>query len=346
MFERDHLHDEHDHGHGAHHGHDDGDRHRHVHDTVDPRMLSSQRGIRAVQLSFAGLLATTLLQLVVVFLSGSVALLADTIHNFADASTAIPLGVAFALGRRKPTERFTYGYGRVEDLAGVAVVLTILASAIFAGYESISRFIHPREVQHLAAVAVASLIGFAGNEGVAVFRIKTGREIGSAALIADGYHARTDGLASLSVLISAAGIALGFPLADPIIGLLMTGLILKIVSESAMAVLMRLLDAIDPQLVGKIREAASRTPNVLRVADVRLRWLGHRLHCELSIAVNPEMSVREGHDVAVGVRHRLLHHVPFLSGIAVHIDPSTACGEEHHALPSHDHDGLGVHRHH
>jgi divalent metal cation (Fe/Co/Zn/Cd) transporter len=148
------------------------------------------------------------------------------------------------------------------------------------------------------------------------------------------------------VLVSAIGIALGFPLADPIIGLLMTGLILKIVWESATAVLMRLLDAIDPQVVREIREAASRTPNVAGVADVRLRWLGHRLHAELSIAVDPKMSVRHGHDVAVGVRHRLLHQVPFLSGIAIHIDPTTACGEEHHALPSHDHDGLGFHPHH
>src|SRR5262249_8534552 len=160
----------------------------------------------------------------------------------------------------------------------VAVVLTILVSAIVAGYESIERLFHPHEVEHVAAVAVAALIGFAGNEAVAIFRIKTGREIGSAALVADGNHARTDGLASLSVLFRAIGAGLAFLLADPTIGLLMTGLILKIVWESATAVLMRLLDAIDPKVVNEIREAARRTPNVAGVADVRLRWLGHRLH--------------------------------------------------------------------
>jgi cation diffusion facilitator family transporter len=344
MSEQDRQHQGHDRDHEERHDH--AERHGHVRDMVDPRILSSKRGIRTVQISFAVLFLTTILQLVVVLFSNSVALLADAIHNLGDACTAIPLGIAFALGRRKPTKRFTYGYGRVEDLAGVAVVLTILASALVAGYESIERLFHPREVHHVAAIVVASLIGFVGNEAVAVFRINAGKEIGSTALVADGYHARTDGLASLSVLLSAIGVALEFPLADAIIGLFMTALILKIVWESASSVLLRLLDGVDPHVPDEIRAAASRTPNVARVTDVRLRWLGHRLHAELSISVDPALSVREGHEVAVAARHRLMHEVPFLSGMSIHVDPTTASGDEHHTLPAHEHGDLGLHAHH
>ena len=208
-----HLHDEehrHDHGHGEH---------GHAHGAVDPTIATSERGIWALKWSFVGLLATALVQIVVVLLSGSVALLCDTIHNFGDAATAIPLGVAFALSRLGASRRFTFGYGRVEDLAGVLVVLIILFSAVVAGYQAVERLIHPEPIGMLWAVAVASVIGFVGNEAVAVFRIRVGREIGSVALVADGYHARTDGWTSLAVLAGAVGVWLGYPLADPIVGL-------------------------------------------------------------------------------------------------------------------------------
>src|SRR5260370_38473647 len=189
--EDEHSHAAHDHG-EKEHGYDHGGGHGHTHGTIDPSIISTQRGLWAIKWSFIGLMVTTALQLVVVYFSGSIALLADTIHNLGDACTAIPLGIAFILGKRKPSKRFTYAYGRMEDLAGVVVVLTILASAIVAGYESIQRVLPPRPVGFLSAVAPASIIGFLGNEGVAIFRIKVGREMGSAALIADGYHARTD----------------------------------------------------------------------------------------------------------------------------------------------------------
>jgi cation diffusion facilitator family transporter len=145
-----------------------------------------------------------------------VALLADTIHNFGDAATAIPLAIAFWFARQKPSERFTFGYGRVEDLAGMAIVLTILASAIIAGYESIQRLLNPQDISYVWVVIAASIIGFLGNEAVAMFRIRVGREISSVALIADGYHARVDGWTSLAVLFGAIGVWLGYPLADPI----------------------------------------------------------------------------------------------------------------------------------
>jgi Co/Zn/Cd efflux system component len=213
---------DHRHDHPHDHGHDHSPGHGHAHGIVDPSITTSDRGLWAIKWSFVGLAATAMLQLFVVLISGSVALLADTIHNFGDAATAIPLAIAFWFARKKPSERFTFGYGRVEDLAGVAIVLTIFASAIIAGYESIERLLHPQDISYLWAVMAASIIGFLGNEAVAVFRIRIGREINSAALIADGYHARVDGWTSLAVLFGAVGVWLGYPLADPIMGLLIT----------------------------------------------------------------------------------------------------------------------------
>ncbi len=273
------------------------------------------------------------------------ALLADTIHNFGDAATAIPLWIAFTLGRRKPTKSFTYGYGRVEDLAGVSIVVIILLSAIVAGYESINRIIHPQNVEHLWAVIAASLIGFAGNEAVAIFRIKVGKQMGSAALVADGYHARVDGFASLSVLVGAIGVWLGYSLADPVVGLLITIVILRVVWESGKSVFTRLLDGVDPEVIDEVKHAANQTTGVHAVTNVRVRWLGHRLHAELNIAVRPDLYVEQGHDIACEVRHQLLHHLRYLSSVTIHVDPVNASGEEHHIIVEHTHDGLATHSH-
>jgi len=288
---------------------------------------------------------TAVFQIMIVILSGSVALLADTIHNFGDASTAIPLWIAFRLARRKPTKQFTYGLGRVEDLAGVIIVLTILFSAVVAGYESIQRLLHPRTVEYLWAVALASVAGFLGNEAVALFRIRIGKEIGSAALIADGYHARVDGMTSLAVLLGAVGVWLGFPLADPIVGLVITVAILRIVWDSAKSVFVRLLDGVDPTMVDEIRHRSEQVPGVNAVSDVRVRWLGHRLHAEINIAVDTKLTVAEGHEIAFDVRHQLLHHLRYLQNATVHVDPVTASGEEYHHIDRHAHDELPIHSH-
>jgi cation diffusion facilitator family transporter len=328
------------------HDHNHGRRgHRHTHGAVDPTVATSERGIWAIKWSFVGLMATALLQLVVVLLSGSVALLSDTIHNFGDAATAIPLGIAFALTRLGVSRRFTFGYGRVEDLAGVVIVLIILFSAVVAGYQALERLISPQPVGFLWMVAAASLVGFIGNEAVAVFRIRVGREIGSAALVADGYHARTDGWTSLAVLAGAVGVWLGYPLADPIVGLLIAGAILVIVWQSGKAVFTRLLDGVEPEAIEEIRHAASQVPGVEDVSEVRARWLGHRLHAEVNVAVNPDLSVAEGHAIAREVHHQLLHHLSYLSGAVIHIDPVQEAGEEHHRVAAHSHDGLPTHSH-
>jgi len=329
-----------------HHEHDhSGAVHGHTHGAIDPSIITTERGIWAIKWSFAGLFATAIFQIIIVMFSGSVALLADTIHNVGDAATAIPLWIAFRLARREPNRRFTYGYGRVEDLAGLAIVLTILLSAIVAGYESIDRFFHPQTVRHLWAVIVASVVGFLGNEGVAQFRIKAGNEIGSAALVADGHHARVDGLTSLAVLFGAVGVWLGYPLADPIVGLLITIAILRIVWQSGKSIFSRMLDGVDPEIVDEIRHTVNLTPGVEGISEVRVRWLGHRLHAELNVAVNPGASVEYGHEIAKEVRHHLLHELRYLANATIHVDPAYASGEDHHRVADHEHDGLPPHSH-
>jgi cation diffusion facilitator family transporter len=299
----------------------------------------------AVKWSFVGLFITALVQIVVVVLSVSVALLSDTIHNFGDALTTVPLWIAFALARLGASRRFPFGYGRVEDLAGVIVVLIILFSAVVAGYQAIDRLIQPQPVGLLWAVAVAGAVGFVGNEAVAIFRIRVGRQIGSAALVADGYHARTDGWTSLAVVVGAGGVWLGYPLADPIVGLIIAAAILVIVWQSGKTVFTRLLDGADPKVIEEIQHTASHVPGVEDVAEVRARWVGHRLRAEINVAVDPDLSVAEGHDIARDVNHRLLHELRYLDMAVVHVDPVQEVGEEHHRISTHSHDGLPPHSH-
>ncbi|HEV8723789.1 MAG TPA: cation diffusion facilitator family transporter [Candidatus Binatia bacterium] len=331
------------------HAHDDSRGHPHPHDhthgTIDPALVATERGLWAVKWSLIGLGATALFQVLIVFFSGSVALLADTIHNIADAATAIPLWIAFALARRKPSHRFTYGYGRVEDVAGVMIVLTILFSALLAGYESIYRLRNPQPIDHLWAVVLAAIVGFAGNEAVAILRIRVGKQINSAALVADGYHARVDGLTSLAVLFSAVAVWLGYPLADPIVGLVITVAILAIVWESGKNVFTRLLDGVDPEVTDEITHALNHAQGVRGVTEIRLRWSGHRLLAEVNLGVSRELSVTEGHAIAVEARHQLLHKLPYLANVTIHIDPEHLSGENHHGISEHAHGGSAHHSH-
>lgn len=295
--------------------------------------------------SFAALCATTAVQAAVASYSGSVALLADTIHNAGDAATAIPLWIAFRFARRAPDRKFTYGYGRVEDLAGVIIVVMILAGAVAAAAESVRRFTSPAPVAHLWAVALAAAVGFLGNEGVALYRIRVGRAIGSAALVADGRHARADGLMSLAVLLGAAGVAAGVPAADPAVGLLLSVAILKIVWDTGKEVFLRLLDGIDPGVGDEIRKTVGTSPGVKEVTDVRVRWSGHRMYAEVNLTVDGELLVEEGHAIATEARHRMLHRLPYLSDATVHVDPATLSGASRHGIPLHRHDDLPRHSH-
>jgi cation diffusion facilitator family transporter len=321
-----HQHHDHDHDHrGGLRGWLSGLAHPHSHDaadSVDSALESSAQGIRAVKISLVGLALTAALQMLVVAVSGSVALFADTVHNLSDALTAVPLWIAFVVGRRAANRRYTYGYGRAEDLAGLFIVAMIALSAVLAGVQAVRRLVDPAPVEHLGWVALAGLIGFAGNELVAVYRIRVGRAIGSAALVADGLHARTDGLTSLAVLAGAGGVAAGFPLADPIVGLVITVAILAVLRTAVRDVYRRLMDAVDPALVDLAEQSLSATPGVTAVRAVRMRWIGHALHAEAELDIDGGVSVTDAHALAHDAEHRLTHDVPKLRSAVIHAYPA------------------------
>ena len=359
--DHEHPHEHHDHEH--HHGHDHNHDHDHDHDhghshssnpviawlqhlftphshghqqaALDPN-LATDRGIWALKISFAGLMVTAIFQVVIVIISDSVALLADTIHNFSDALTAIPLGLAFWLSRRARNKRYTYGYGRAEDIAGVIIVFMIAYSAFEAIRHAILRFITPEPITNLGWVAAAAVIGFIGNELVAIFRIKVGKEIGSAALIADGYHARTDGFTSLAVLAGAIGVWLGYPILDPLIGLGIGIAILGIVWHTAKDMWHRMMDAVDPEIYEEFKHVASHVDGVMDIHSAAIRWVGHRLWGEMHVTVDCKLTVLEGHHITEEVRHALFHEFPALVEVIVHADPCE-CDEmiEYHPTAHH-----------
>jgi cation diffusion facilitator family transporter len=297
----------------------------HSHDPaeqVDDALEADAAGRRALVTSLAALGVTASLQAAVAVVSGSVALLGDTVHNVADALTAVPLLVAFALAGRPPTRRYTYGYGRAEDLGGLVVVVMIAASSVLTAYVAVDRLLHPRTVTDLWAVSAAALVGFAGNELVARYRIRVGRRIGSAALVADGLHARTDGFTSLAVLVGAGGVALGWRWADPVVGLLITVAILGVLRSALAQVGARLMDAVDPDLVERAAAAISSVEGVGGVRDLRIRWIGHTLRAEADITVDPSLSVGAAHDLAHHAERHLLASVRRLTAATIHVSPS------------------------
>jgi cation diffusion facilitator family transporter len=323
----DHGHDHHDHGgHGHSHEHPTGIKgffyglfvpHTHdAADSIDDALEASVQGVRAVKISLFMLLGTTVLQFIVVLISGSVALLADTIHNFSDALTAVPLWIAFMLARRPANRRYTYGFGRAEDLAGLFIVVVVAFSAVVAGWQSIDRLIHPQPLHNLWWVAAAGLVGFAGNEAVAIYRIRIGRKIGSAALVADGVHARMDGFTSLAVVLGALGVWAGFPLADPIVGLLIAAAIIVLLWGTVRSIGRRLMDGIEPELVARARSALAATPGVDAVPALQLRWIGHRIQGNATIQV-ADMPISAGQQIIRDAERRLGHALPNLDGISV-----------------------------
>lgn len=354
--EHEHHHHEHGHDHEHPHGHDHGaglwsrlaalfhlGGHRHGDSPlmVDPAFAANREGIRTVWLALSLLLATTLIQALIYWLSGSVALLADTVHNLGDALNSVPLLIAFYLARRPPNRRYTYGYHRAEDVAGVVIVLSILFSAGYILVEAVDKLFHPRQIGHLGAVAAAALVGFLGNEAVAWLQIRVGRRIGSAAMVADGQHAAIDGLTSLAVLVAAAGVWLGFPLLDPIVGVAIGVVILFIAWDATKAMWYRLMDAVDPELydqaLAAVQAQAQRHPGLQEIRRLRMRWVGHRLQADLYIAVQPHLSLAEGHDLAEQVRLSLFQSLPHLAEAIVHVDPwSPDPVDYHHATARHD----------
>ncbi len=349
---QEHAHDDgHPHGDGHSHGHPHGHEHPHGHahrtglwatlthaatphshdpaDSLDAALTDSARGIRAVKISLVALGVTALAQLAIVYVSGSVALLADTIHNFSDALTAVPLWIAFVLSRRAPTRRYTYGFGRAEDLAGLFVIAMIALSAVVAGWEAVRRLLDPQPIEHVGWVALAGLVGFLGNEAVALYRIREGKAIGSAALVADGYHARTDGFTSLAVLVGAGGVALGWDWADPVIGLVITVAILAVLRTAARDVFRRLMDGVEPELLTQAEAALTDLPDVSGVRRLRMRWIGHEVHADVDLDVPPQLSLQDAHALAHRAEQALVAAVPKLTVAVVHAYPAAPTHATH-----------------
>ena len=338
------------HGHGHGHGVAGHDRRRgirrlvtsmfspHHHDvgpSLDSALEASQEGMRALKISFLGLAVTAGLQMAIVAISGSVALLADTIHNVTDALTAVPLAVAFWMGRRPATKRYTYGYGRAEDLAGLFIVAMIALSAGVTAWVAVQRLVHPQEVRNVGWVLVAGIVGFVGNELVAIHRIRVGRRIGSAALVADGLHARTDGLTSLAVVLGALGVVAGWRLADPVVGLVITVALLVILKSAAADIYRRLMDSVEPDLVDRVRRVLIDVPGVEAVEAIRIRWVGHDLHATAEIIADCELTISAAHAIGEEAHHRLLHDIPRLAKATIHTSPCSHDGSDHHATTAH-----------
>lgn len=355
--EHDHAHHDHDHGHDHDHSHGHGHDHDHGHTlwekiasalhipgyshehtdlTADRAFFDNELGIRTVWIALAILLATSLLQIVVVFLSGSVALLGDTVHNIGDGLNSIPLLIAFYLARRAATRRYNFGYSRAEDVAGIFIVISIAFSAFFIIKESIERFINPQPLTNLGWLAAAAIIGFFGNELVALMQIRVGKRIGSAAMIADGLHARTDGLTSLAVLLAAGGTALGYPILDPIIGIFIGITIVFITWDATKKMWYRLMDAIDPEYLDEAEKVLSAHKMVREVIRVRMRWMGHRMYAEVHVAVDPDLTTAQSHQIAEELRHDLFHAIPNLSEIMVHVEPFQPLETSHHLTMHHE----------
>ena len=319
----------HDHGDGHDHGHGVWAKLKHVlvphsHDAneaIQSAEESSGEGIRAAWIGLAGMGATAIMQMVIVAVSGSIALLADTLHNVGHAVTTIPLVIAFRIGQRAATQKYSYGYRRAEDLVGVFISLVIAASALLIIWESVDALIDPRDLTNLWWVFAAGIVGAAGNELVAIYRIRAGRRIGSAALIAEGQHARADGFTSIAVVIGVIGVWLGFPQADAIIGFFIAIAILGILFSSLRTTLRRLMDGVEPEVLDAMSSVAASTPGVVGVGRVRARWSGHRLEADANIDVDGALSVLDGHEVAETVEHELLHRIKHLESVVVHLNP-------------------------
>jgi cation diffusion facilitator family transporter len=331
--EHNHAHDEHDHEHDQEeHG---GHGHGHGHGKVDADLYGNRAGLRAVQISTAGMLLVAIIQFVIAGIGGSAGLFADALHNLGDVLTTVALWIAFAISNRAANQRYTYGYYRSEDLAGIFIVLVIIASAAAGATESILKLTSGTAPTAIYLSMAAALVGVAGNELLAQYKISMGKRINSVPLVADGQHSRIDGLTSLAAFLGLVGVALGFRLADPIAGLVITVVILTVVYSTSRSVLQRLLDAVDVRVVPAIMNATRVVPGVEGVNDIRARWVGHTLHVALNIEVDANLTIARAHEIAEEVRHRLFHEISGLSEAIIHTDPHSHGAEDYHQSVAH-----------
>jgi cation diffusion facilitator family transporter len=332
-----HEHEEHNHDHDHdEHEHDDHDHgHSHEHGRVDADLYGNRAGLRAVQISTAGMLLVSAIQFAIAMIGGSAGLFADALHNFGDVFTTIALWIAFVISNRTANQRYTYGYYRAEDLAGIFIVLVIIASATASAVESVQKLISGNTPTQIYLSMAAALVGVAGNELLAQYKISVGKRINSVPLIADGQHSRIDGLTSLAAFVGLVGVELGFPKADPIAGIVITIVIVTVVFSTSRSVLQRLLDAVDPHIVPTIITTALAVPGVEQVTDIRARWVGHTLHVVMNIEVDAELTLSKAHAIAEEVRHRLFHDIKGISEVLIHTDPSSVSGDHHQEMAHH-----------
>src|SRR5579885_2841195 len=329
----DHSHDEDEHEHDGHtHGHGG---HGHEHGKVNVDLYGNKAGLRAVQISTFGMFLVSIIQLAIALIGGSAGLFADALHNMGDVLTTVALWSAFVVANRAANQRYTYGYYRGEDLAGIFIVLVIIASAVVSAFESIQKLFSQTAPTQLLLGMAAALVGVAGNELLAQYKISVGKRINSVSLIADGQHSRIDGLTSLAAFIGLIGVLLGFPKADPIAGIIITIVIITVVYSTSRSVIQRLLDAVDPHVVPSIINSARKVPEVEEVSDVRARWVGHTMHIAMNIEVPAELTLTQAHGIAEQVRHRLFHDIQGVSEVIIHTDPSSASGDYHHKTAHH-----------
>lgn len=314
-------------------GHLTAHEHDHDHPSRSAILDTGAVGIRATKVSLVGLGLTALIQAVIVLVSGSVALLSDTLHNLTDALTAIPLWIAFALGRRPATRNYTYGFNRLEDWAGLVIVIAIAVSAGLVIWESAQRLVEPRLIDQIPLVIAAGVVGALGNELVARYRIRVGESIGSEALVTDGRHARTDALTSLAVVVAGVGASMGLAWVDPVAGLAVAVPILWLLVRSARRIFRRLIDGVEPEVVEAASSTIAAVEGVDAVDDLRVRWHGHQLRIAASVSVAPTLSVKEGHDIAHSVEHGLHHAFATPIVATIHVEP--ADHPERHDITAH-----------
>jgi len=335
----DHQTGEHEHNHESHnHAHEheqDEHGHGHEHAKVDADLYGNRAGLRAVQISTAGMFRVSAIQFSIAWNGGSAGLFADGVHNFGDVFTTVALWIAFVISNRAANQRYTYGYYRAEDLAGIFIVLVIIASATASAIESVQKLINGNIPTQIYLSMAAALVGVAGNELLAQYKISVGKRINSVPLVADGQHSRIDGLTSLAAFVGLVGVKLGFPKADPIAGIVITIVIVTVVYSTSRSVLQRLLDGVDPHIVPTIITVALAVPGVETVTDVRARWVGHTLHVVMSIELDAELTLSKAHAIAEEVRHRLFHDVKGISEVLIHTDPSSASGDHHQEMAHH-----------
>jgi cation diffusion facilitator family transporter len=336
----DHEHDEHGHSHDHDHEHDEhehgkGHGHGHEHGKVDADLYGNRIGLRAVQISTAGMFIVAAIQFAIAAIGGSAGLFADALHNLGDVLTTVALWIAFVISSRAANQRYTFGYYRAEDLAGIFIVLVIIGSAVGGAVESILKLTSGNVPSQIYLSMAAALVGVVGNELLAQYKISVGKRINSVPLVADGQHSRIDGLTSLAAFLGLVGVKLGFPQADPIAGLIITVVIVTVVYSTSRSVLQRLLDAVDPHIVPAIVAVAEAVSGVIAVTDVRARWVGHTLHVVMNIEVDANLTLAKAHAIAEEVRHRIFHEIKGVSEVIIHTDPAGTGVDYHEAMAHH-----------